>query len=264
AVTVEVAAIVVDGGGGWRWPIIVIAAVVLLVGGTLSWLIWRRTKPAPKPEVALYKSPDVADTGEGKAKERLERECVAPDKPCVLVEVNQVFDDHVGEGRTIRTEPAAGTEVPLGSKVLLVTSRGPLLVPSVANQPEDAARKLLETMCEQGRCKVEVSFSNDDKVAKGIAIRTVPGENEVVKTSTVTLVVSSGPELKAVGSYIGMTREVAENQIRNDGFTVGTIATIRDHRADHPFTFPNVQRQDPPPGTLRPKGSKVDIGIRVE
>ena len=263
-VTVEIAAKPIDKPKPFpKWIIPVIAGVVLLVGGIVAWRIFRKDKPPENPPVALYKLPDVEDVGEDKAKQRLEGECVTS-VPCVVVEVNRVFDDKVAEGRTIRTEPAAGTEVELGSKVVLTTSRGPSRVPSVANQTGDAAQKILETMCQQVGCKVETSPTPNDTVPAGTAIGTVPAENEpLTANTTVKLLVSSGQELKAVGSYIGRQLQDAQNQIVNDGFTVGAIGIIRDHRTGVQIIPGVVTRQDPQPGTPQPKGAKINLWTSV-
>ena len=264
-VTVEVAAMPVRKPKPFpKWIIPVIASVVLLVGVVLAWRMCGGDKPPENPSVALYKLPDVEDVGEDKARQRLQEECIQPEKPCVQVEVNRVFDDKVAEGRTIRTEPAVGTEVKLGSTVVLFTSRGPSRVPSVANQTADAAQKLLETMCEQVPCKVETTRSPHDTVAEGMAIGTVPAENESLPSNTtVTLIVSSGPDLKAVGTYVGMPREVAGNQIVQDGFTIGEIGIIRDHRTGVEIIPGIVTRQDPQPGERKPKGTKINLWTSV-
>jgi eukaryotic-like serine/threonine-protein kinase len=259
-VTVEVAARpIVKPKPFPKWIIPVIAGVVLLIGAVLAWRIFGGDNST---QAVSYKLPDVEDLVEERARKRLEDECNQPDKRCVLVEVNQVFDDKVAEGRTIRTEPAAGTEVELGSKVMLFTSRGPSRVPSVANQTADAAQKLLETMCQQVGCKVETSRSPHDTVPADMAIGTKPGENEALKANTtVTLLVSSGPEMKAVGSYLNVFQPIAEQLIAKDGFTVGRVDIVRDHRVGAVGIAGTVRRQDPPPGTMRPKGSKIDLEI---
>lgn len=247
-----------------KWIIPVIAGIVLLIGGVLAWLLIPPDDPPQNPQVALYKLPDVVDTGEDRARKRLEEECTQSERPCVVVEVNRVFDDKVAEGRTIRTEPAAGTEVELGSTVVLFTSRGPSRVPSVANQTADAAQKLLETMCEQVGCKVETSPTPNDTVPAGVAISTVPGENEALTSNTtVKLLVSSGQELKAVGRYLGMLLQVAQNQVVQDGFTIGAIGIIRDHRTGVQVVPGIVTRQDPQPGEMKPKGTKINLWTSI-
>jgi beta-lactam-binding protein with PASTA domain len=251
------------------WIGVVIAAIVLLVGGVLTWLLTRnKNRTVNQPVVASYKLPDVEDVGEEKAKQRLERECPGDQKPCVAVVVQRVVDDKIAKDRTIRTAPAAGTEVPLGSKVVLFTSLGPLVVPAVANQPAAAAEQRLREMCASDQCAVIVQQRNDEKVAKDIAIGTEPGENSKLKPgATVTLFISSGPQLIPIGKYMGMSPENAKAQIMKDGFTVGEInvVIVRDHRAGAvPLTAPIVWGQIPEAGTPQPKGAKISLQIREQ
>ncbi len=162
-------------------------------------------------------------------------------------------------------EPAAGDKVQIGSNVKLFVSMGPtrVIIPSVSNLPVAAAQKLLETSCGQPSCLIVVTQSrNDDKVPPGNVIGTEPGGNQAVNLgSTVTLIVSTGPELKTVRSYISLHQTAATQQIVSDGFMVGEVRKV--------FPFPSlalgvpiVVSQDPAPGTKHPKGTKINLVVK--
>lgn len=250
----------------WLW--LVIVGIVLVVGGVVTFLLWRRSS-SPKPEAVSYALPDVEDTSEDKAKQRLEGECPGTTRPCVVVDVQRVIDDRVPRSRTIRTEPAKGQQVAVGSKVVLFLSSGPLTAPPVANQPAADAEKRLRELCDGGKCTVTVQQRNDDKVPAGVAIGTEPRQGAPIRPgATVTLFVSSGAEMLTVGKYIGLSPEEAQARITKDGFTLGEVTrgVIRDHRFPPvlvPISAPVVWRQNPSEGGKQPRGSKIDLMIRL-
>ena len=254
----------------WLW--LVIVGIVLVVGGVVTWLLLRG-KSKPDSNAVLYTLPDVEDTSEDKAKQRLEGECPGTTRPCVVVDVQRVIDDRIPRNRTIRTEPAKGQQVAVGSKVVLFLSSGPLTAPPVANQPAADAEKRLRELCDGGRCSVVVQQRNDDKVPAGVAIGTEPRALAPIRAgATVTLIVSSGPEMKTVGKYTGMTFDQAKVLIEKDGFFVGEVSrtVVRDHRRDPTGAIivgapvpPIVRTQDPQPGESRPKGSKINLNLMV-
>lgn len=251
-----------------KWIWLVIAAIVILaVGGVVTWLLWGR-KPKPD-DVVTYSLPDVEEKSEDNAKQLLESECPGTTRPCVVVEVQRVVDDRVPRNRTIRTEPAKRQQVAVGSKVVLFTSLGPLTVPAVANQPAADAEKRLRELCDGGRCTVTVQQRNDDKVPAGVAIGTEPRQNFPIRSgANVILIVSSGPEMLTVGKYIGVAPAQAEAMIKKDGFIVGAVNSrvIRDHRFPPilvPISAPVVWDQDPKPGTQQPRGSRINLTIRI-
>jgi hypothetical protein len=101
-----------------KWLIPVIAVVVLLIIGIVVWLLLRNRGPE------TYTLPDVANAAKDDAKQRLESECKKGSE-CVTVEISNVSDKTVAKDLAIKTNPEAGTEVPVGSKVTLLISTGP-------------------------------------------------------------------------------------------------------------------------------------------
>lgn len=91
------------------------------VGSTVALVI---SEGDPPVEV-----PDVVDRTEQQARSLLEAEGLQ-------VQVVEEFSDAVDEGRVIRQTPAAGDEVPQGSTVTIVVSRGPD-EPDEPDEPEE-------------------------------------------------------------------------------------------------------------------------------
>lgn len=111
---------------------------------------------------------------------------------------SQQASGDVPDGQVIGSNPAEGTEVPENTPVSLVVSSGPppVTVPDVTNLPQDDAIDRLNGFCGSPPCLRTQSISQfDDTIAQGRVIRTDPptGTN-VERGSTVTLVVSQGPQ----------------------------------------------------------------------
>jgi len=66
---------------------------------------------------------NVGNLLEDDARNRLERSC--DPAPCVDIEINRIADNRFAEGRVIRTNPVAGTQVPTHSRVQVFISTGP-------------------------------------------------------------------------------------------------------------------------------------------
>jgi PASTA domain len=60
-----------------------------------------------------------------------------------------------------------------------------------------------------------------------------------------------------------MPLQAAQNQVVQDGFTVGAIGIIRDHRTGAQVIPGIVTRQDPQPSTPRPKGAKINLWTSI-
>jgi beta-lactam-binding protein with PASTA domain/predicted Ser/Thr protein kinase len=113
-------------------------------------------------------------------------------------EIREQPSDEVEQGRVITTDPPPTTQVEQGRAVALLVSTGPRTVtlPDVRNLAAQRARELLEAACEPRPCvQVESVQRFDDDVAEGAVIRQDPApDTAVLVGSTVTLVVSAGPQ----------------------------------------------------------------------
>jgi eukaryotic-like serine/threonine-protein kinase len=173
----------------------------------------------------------------------------------VEVRVSQEASDSVAQGKVIRTEPPARTEVPKGSTVKVFASRGVELVqiPDVSGQSAvDAASKL-------GAAGLSVEQVNEpsDTVESGTVIRTNPAANTSVgKGSKVQLVVSSGKEQVTVPDVVGLAQADAKSALEAKGFVV-EITTISSDASKNG----KVITQSPPGDSKAAKGSTVRITV---
>lgn len=92
----------------------------------------------------------------------------------------------------------------------------------------------------------------------GTVIAVFPNEGtEVKKKSEVRVRISNGPEERKVPEVLGLGKSVAQNQLVNEGFKVGTIT--EDYDDEVPVDA--VISTDPAPGTMAKKGSTVNIVV---
>jgi serine/threonine-protein kinase len=95
-----------------------------------------------------------------------------------------------------------------------------------------------------------------DRVRDDFAIRTVPREGtEVTKGTRVRLLVSNGPEQVSVPSVVGLSRESAEDRLRDEGLSV----SVDEQESDEPEG--DVISQDPGGGSEVPRGTTVTITV---
>ncbi|HVY96511.1 MAG TPA: Stk1 family PASTA domain-containing Ser/Thr kinase [Solirubrobacterales bacterium] len=139
-------------------------------------------------------------------------------------------------------------------EVTLTVSSGPGSgkVPSTAG----LAREEAEEKLERAGFEVEVETANSDSVEAGKVIHSQPsGGTTVTNGSTVTLVVSSGPELVKVPVVVGTQRGVAVQQIRGRGL----VASVSEEESARPAG--EVVRQSPSAGREVERGSTVSIVV---
>ena len=179
---------------------------------------------APPVEV-----PDVTDDTRGQARQALN------DVGLRVGDVTEETSDTVDEGRVIRTNPTAGTEVPEDTEVDLVISTGSneAEVPDVVDRLREDAEQALNDACEPQPCfGAFVSEEFSDTVGEGRVIRQSPeGGQQARKGSDVTLVVSLGPEEEPepepttteVPDVIGDDVEDAQAELQEAGLAIGEV-----------------------------------------
>ena len=124
----------------------------------------------------------------------------------------------VPAGIVIRTEPSAGTAVPLESFVTVVVSVGEeeVGVPNVIGENVDVARARIEA---QGFTVGTIEYQLTEDVDENIVISQNPsGGATATPASEVDLVVSSGPFSIDVPNVAGKTAETAILQLTQAGF----------------------------------------------
>src|SRR5215217_3899548 len=174
--------------------LVVLALAALAIG---AWLLLR-------PET--LRVPDVVGKRSGTAAQILQNRGFE-------VDVVPIQSDTVAEDRVAGQRPDPGTEADEGSVVTITVSSGPgeAQVPLVEGLPVDEAEDRVRKAGFESERRREFS----DTVRAGRVIETAPSEGSTVrKGSTVTLVVSRGPEKVAVPDVVGEGREEAERLLR--------------------------------------------------
>lgn len=154
----------------------------------------------------------------------------------------------------IEQSPTAGTKAEEGSTVTLSVSSGPgtAKVPDVAGLPERKAATALE---ERGFL-VETEQESSDEIEAGRAVRTEPAAGTKIEGgSTVTLIVSEGTDLAEVPSVVGLSQQIAENQVES----AGLLPNVETENSDQPEG--TVVAQDPGAGSQIESGSEVTIVV---
>jgi serine/threonine-protein kinase len=203
-------------------------------GSSIHLVVSRGPPPVPVPDVSTQSVDDATTT--------LQRASLG-------VNVVHQFSDTVPAGAVIGTDPAAAASAPRDSTVNLLVSDGPtpVTIKDVSNQSYDAAAQAISA---QG---FAVTRRDDfsDTVPPGSVIGTEPAAGQAVpRGSSVTIVVSKGPEMVTVPGLRGQTLDAATQQLTGLGLTV-------DANGYHAGA--TVRAQDPPQGTSVAKGSKVTL-----
>lgn len=168
------------------------------------------------------------------------------------VAIAKANDEAVPAGQAIAVEAEVNAEgqVEVGSEVTLVVSDGPAprtIAPDLVGKPAaDVAAAL-----EQQQLVVATRDQYSDTVPKGSVIGfEPPAGSTVARDSTVTVLVSLGPELVPVPDVRGQSGTQASQALEAAGFAVTGIE-------GRPTG--TVIETDPPVGTQVPKGSQVRI-----
>ncbi|MGH8870060.1 MAG: Stk1 family PASTA domain-containing Ser/Thr kinase [Actinomycetes bacterium] len=160
---------------------------------------------------------------------------------------SEVSKDHV-----ISATPKPGTEVRRDTPIRLVISRGPepVQLPDLRNLAKDDAVARLAALGMEA--KVTEQYS--DSVAAGLVAghRPAPGRT-IGKGSTVTLVVSRGPQLFAVPDVTGQHVDAAQQTLESAGFAVDVQSW--------PGGPGNVLRQSPGAGEEHPHGTTITLYV---
>lgn len=170
----------------------------------------------------------------------------------VQVVPSDASDDSVPAGQAIRTDPPAGAEVKRDQVITLYISTGPpvIAVPDVTTQTRAAAEAALQSAGFDSSDTEEYS----DSVPEGAVIRQTPaGGASAVKFSTVTIVVSLGPELVTIPTIPSGTATATATATLK---ALGLVVSV--HKNFGGF-LDQVVGMDPPAGTKVRKGSTVTL-----
>ena len=166
--------------------------------------------------------------------------------------------DDAPQGEVIAQDPEPDTELEVGEKVTLTVSDGPGLkgVPSVDGLPRKQARARLV----DAGFKVRERREPSDAVQEGRVIESTPVAGTQVEVgSTVTLLVSSGPEQVEVPNVVDRSLDEARATLSRAGLEVDVV---RQETGDaEPET---VLSQDPEGGAEVDKGATITLTVAKE
>ncbi len=164
----------------------------------------------------------------------------------------EVESEEIAAGIVIEVGPGVPAELPKGSEVPLVVSKGPRPRPvptGLEGKTFDDAKKALEAVQLQAKQVEEFS----DEVKKGRVIGLRPGSGTAPRDSEVAVVVSKGPDVVKVPSVKGKSLDEAVGALEAEGLVVGDAFGPANGK---PF------ETDPPAGTTVRRGTTVDIFLR--
>jgi serine/threonine-protein kinase len=172
-----------------------------------------------------------------------------------FIDVSVVDDyrDDVSPGTVVGSTPSAFAESSKTEPVQVVVARDPhVTLPNLGGTDQATATARLQQL----GLDVAVKNSTSRSVAEGIVISTSPGaERVVVRGSTVTLTVSSGPKQVTVPYVVGESADDAYDELDDAGFNVAVTTTpVSSGRVG------DVVAQDPSGGRLA-EGATVTISV---
>ena len=230
-----------EGGGpdagGWmtRRRAIALGALGLLAAGVGAFAL-TRSERVIVPSVIGMPAPEAERTLEGRGFEVVTRNIPTCAPQNTVTEQQPLSGSEADEGATVTLT------VSLGASVNVPTQLQGLRV-------DEATERL-----QREDLLVEVNERASDKIKPGRVIATEPtGGQEVDCESTVTLLVSQGPNLINLPDVVGEQQETAVAELRRLGF----IPNVETRDADQPQG--EVIGQDPGPGSSLTRGTEVTI-----
>jgi serine/threonine-protein kinase len=195
----------------------------------------------------LFEVPDVVGLTESEAIEALRAAGFQ------VGSIDRQYNSEVDADSVISQDPVAGQMVPTATAITLVVSRGTELreVPDVVGDSKSDAEARLSEAGFKSTSTEEFS----DSVDRGDVIRQSPqGGVSVEVGSTVTIVISKGPDVVTVPYVIGELEADAIQMIEDAGL-VAVVNYQTDPRDGEVIT------QDPVPDTEVKRGETVNIWV---
>ncbi len=191
--------------------------------------------------------------------------------------ISEEYSDSQDEGKVIRTEPGAGSEVAKDDTVTVVVSKGKentnVEVPNVRGYSEDEAISAIEAA---GLTAGKVTYKYSDSPAGEVIAQSQEGGKEVAKGTTVRITVSKGPKPTAEPTAAPNYKYVANVRISMNPFDSedeeavidfvleqdGNRSTVESKNmkySDFPYTLP-VEGTSESNGTLTVYKNGVQVG----
>ena len=220
------------------------AALSLALLAAAAWGTW--TYAVPHTAVV----PEIAGESVGVAVDRL---------TALGFEVVQASPRYgpVPDGDVLRVRPDPGTELDQGSRVTIVPSLGPrpVRVPSVEGFEIEKAREAIRN-AQLNAGEIVRRYDADVPADRVIGLR--PGDAMLPKGTTVTLIVSKGPEPVPIPDVRGMSEAKAGTILDRKGFEV-----VIDETFSSKVDPGDVIRTDPSTGTEAQPGETVVLTVSL-
>lgn len=169
--------------------------------------------------------------------------------------ISQVPSEEFEAGLVTGSNPPAGDEAPVGSRVDITVSSGP----GTFDLPDYRGRILSDVrfeLTEAGMTVVERTEPSDE-IAEGFVTRTEPGPGPIEVGSTVTVFTSSGPEPRAVPQLVGLSEAEARDAVE----AVGLVLRVADSTVESQQFAGLVAEQVPSAGAELAPGEEVTVFI---
>jgi serine/threonine-protein kinase len=227
-----------------RWPIAIgVAIVVLLAAGALAAALVNRA--------TTHEVPDLRNQSES----RLLDTATANGWRTARVELRDI---DVAAGNIIDTDPVAGRKLEKGGLLTYTVSRGKPLVALPPDLVGKAAAEGRDLLVQAGFTVTDPRVVFDEKAPKGTIMSVLdeankPASSEAPSGSTLTLIVSNGPDQRAVPAGLeNQNKDAASNALK-------ALRLNPQLKEDFNETVPKdaVISVDPPAGT------KLDVDAVV-
>ena len=176
------------------------------------------------------------------------------------IKVEEENHDEVPEGKIIRTEPEAETELTADQEVTLYVSLGmefkTAAMLDIVGYEKDDAKKALDDQ----QLALDIIFEElyDSNTPAGCVVKTSPEADEELSTGdTVTVYISKGAQLVPMSAVLNLNVDTAVNILKSDGFANYTIETVEDIKQKDTVIELRIDGE-----TVKP-GDKVDAGKTV-
>jgi serine/threonine-protein kinase len=192
-----------------------------------------------------YAAPDLSGLSEDAAREAITRAHLT------VGDVRHAYDESVPKGKVVSQSPDPKALLKRDTAVSFVVSKGlpPVKVPDVRSLSLADARAALDKVGLKSRVG-DQQFS--DTVPKDAVISQDPSSGTLLRGSTVTLVVSKGPDMVDVPDVVGKKLDEAKKILAKAGLKVSVVRA--------PFGPGQVFDQSPGGGKVK-RGSTVTLYV---
>lgn len=162
--------------------------------------------------------PDISGLSEGEA-----RNLIAANNWTIVVASER--SDEVAQGNIVRTDPAAGADLEEGENFTIYISEGPTLSP-LPDINGLVLQEAIDKLTAVGLVADVKEAASDDVPAGNVISWVVPQQtslitnDKVLRGTTVEVIVSTGPALRAVPLIVGLTLEEATALAANSRLTL--------------------------------------------